>query len=166
MDAPVTSVSAKDKIAAEVPQKTEATRYPDIAAYRRYRSTNDLAGCMREQLHPTLVSVNSTRQQDSRHQLFCRVQFQVAQGPFVYILGREIEVLEPVCDFRRVLTCLPNTAAGDCASLSMPVRTEACVWDDQVAPVFQMNLPEGYLFSVLQRTVSSIATVRRCRADR
>ena len=32
----------------------------------------------------------------------------------------------------------------------MPVRTESWVWDDQLPPVFQMNLPEGYLLQVLQ----------------
>jgi serine/threonine-protein kinase HipA len=32
----------------------------------------------------------------------------------------------------------------------MPVRTESYVWDDQLPPVFQMNLPEGYLLQVLQ----------------
>jgi serine/threonine-protein kinase HipA len=32
----------------------------------------------------------------------------------------------------------------------MPVRTESYVWDDQLPPVLQMNLPEGYLLQVLQ----------------
>jgi serine/threonine-protein kinase HipA len=31
-----------------------------------------------------------------------------------------------------------------------PVRTESYVWDDQLPPVLQMNLPEGYLLQVLQ----------------
>jgi serine/threonine-protein kinase HipA len=30
------------------------------------------------------------------------------------------------------------------------VRTESYIWDDQLPPVFQMNLPEGYLLQVLQ----------------
>jgi serine/threonine-protein kinase HipA len=38
----------------------------------------------------------------------------------------------------------------DFVSLTMPVRTESYVWDDQLPPVFQMNLPEGYLLQVLQ----------------
>ena len=32
----------------------------------------------------------------------------------------------------------------------MPVRLESYVWDDQLPPVLQMNLPEGYLLQVLQ----------------
>jgi len=32
----------------------------------------------------------------------------------------------------------------------MPVRTESYAWDDQLHPIFQMNLPEGYLLQVLQ----------------
>ena len=41
-------------------------------------------------------------------------------------------------------------AADDFVSLTMPVRTESYVWDDQLPPVLQMNLPEGYLLQVLQ----------------
>jgi serine/threonine-protein kinase HipA len=68
----------------------------------------------------------------------------------VYVLGREVAVLEPVGDFKSVLTYHPNTAANDFVSLTMPVRTESYVWDDQLHPIFQMNLPEGYLLQVLQ----------------
>ena len=32
----------------------------------------------------------------------------------------------------------------------MPVRTESYGWDDTLHPIFQMNLPEGYLLQVLQ----------------
>jgi serine/threonine-protein kinase HipA len=68
----------------------------------------------------------------------------------VYVLGREIAVLESVGDFKSVLTYLPNMAADDFVSLTMPVRTESYTWDDQLPPVLQMNLPEGYLLQVLQ----------------
>ena len=68
----------------------------------------------------------------------------------VYVLGREVAVLESAGDFKSVLTYLPNTAVEDFVSLTMPVRTESWVWDDQLPPVFQMNLPEGYLLQVLQ----------------
>jgi serine/threonine-protein kinase HipA len=68
----------------------------------------------------------------------------------VYILGREVAVLESVGDFKSVLTYAPDTPADACVSLTMPVRTESWVWDDQLPPVFQMNLPEGYLLQVLQ----------------
>jgi serine/threonine-protein kinase HipA len=68
----------------------------------------------------------------------------------VYVLSREVAVLESVGDFKSVLTYAPNTAADDFVSLTMPVRTESWVWDDQLPPIFQMNLPEGYLLQVLQ----------------
>jgi serine/threonine-protein kinase HipA len=68
----------------------------------------------------------------------------------VYVLGREVAVLESVGDFKSVLNYLPNTAADDLVSLTMPVRTESYTWDDQLPPVLQMNLPEGYLLQVLQ----------------
>jgi serine/threonine-protein kinase HipA len=68
----------------------------------------------------------------------------------VYVLAREVAVLESAGDFKSVLTYLPNTAAEDFVSLTMPVRTESWVWDDQLPPIFQMNLPEGYLLQVLQ----------------
>jgi serine/threonine-protein kinase HipA len=68
----------------------------------------------------------------------------------VYVLGREVAVLESVGDFKSVLTYLPDTAPDDFVSLTMPIRTESYVWDDQLFPVFQMNLPEGYLLQVLQ----------------
>ena len=68
----------------------------------------------------------------------------------VYVLGREVSVLESVGDFKSVLTYFPNTAVNDFVSLTMPVRTESYTWDDQLPPVLQMNLPEGYLLQVLQ----------------
>ena len=68
----------------------------------------------------------------------------------VYVLGRDVAVLEQAGDFRSVLTYHANTAVDDLVSLTMPVRTESYVWDDQLPPVLQMNLPEGYLLQVLQ----------------
>ena len=68
----------------------------------------------------------------------------------VYVLGREVAILEQVGDFKSVLTYHAGTAANDFVSLTMPVRTESYGWDDQLHPVFQMNLPEGYLLQVLQ----------------
>jgi serine/threonine-protein kinase HipA len=68
----------------------------------------------------------------------------------VYVLGREVAVLEPIGDFKSVLTYHADTAPNDLVSLTMPVRTESYVWNDQLHPVFQMNLPEGYLLQVLQ----------------
>ncbi|MGH6639438.1 MAG: type II toxin-antitoxin system HipA family toxin [Polaromonas sp.] len=68
----------------------------------------------------------------------------------VYTLGRDVAVLEQAGDFKSVLTYHADTAQDDFVSLTMPVRTESYVWDDQLPPVLQMNLPEGYLLQVLQ----------------
>jgi len=65
-------------------------------------------------------------------------------------LGREVAALESVGDSKSVLNYLPGTASEDFVSLTMPVRTESYVWDDQLPPIFQMNLPESYLLQVLQ----------------
>lgn len=67
-----------------------------------------------------------------------------------YVLGRDVATLESAGDFRSVLTYHANVAADDFVSLTMPIRTESYVWDDTLHPIFQMNLPEGYLLQVLQ----------------
>jgi len=67
-----------------------------------------------------------------------------------YVLGRDVAVLESLGDFRSVLTYHASTPTDCFVSLTMPVRTESYVWDDTLHPVFQMNLPEGYLLQVLQ----------------
>ncbi len=67
-----------------------------------------------------------------------------------YVLGRDAAVLESAGDFRSVLTYHPNTSPDDFVSLTMPVRTESYTWDDVLHPIFQMNLPEGYLLQILQ----------------
>lgn len=68
----------------------------------------------------------------------------------VYVMGRPVATLEQSGDFKSVLAYNPDTAHDDFVSLTMPVRTESYVWDDQLPPVLQMNLPEGYLLQVLQ----------------
>ena len=68
----------------------------------------------------------------------------------VYVMGRDVAVLEQSGDFKSVLNYHPNTSPDDLVSLTMQVRTESYVWDDQLPPVLQMNLPEGYLLQVLQ----------------
>ncbi|MEO5812734.1 MAG: type II toxin-antitoxin system HipA family toxin [Rhodanobacter sp.] len=68
----------------------------------------------------------------------------------VYVLGRDVAVLEPVGDFRSVLSYHAGTTPDDFISLTMPVRTESWSWDDTLPPVLQMNLPEGYLLQMLQ----------------
>jgi serine/threonine-protein kinase HipA len=67
-----------------------------------------------------------------------------------YVLGRDVAVLESAGDFRSVITYHANVATDDFVSLTMPVRTESYTWDDVLPPIFQMNLPEGYLLQVLQ----------------
>ena len=68
----------------------------------------------------------------------------------VYVMGRDVAVLEQSGDFKSVLSYHAGTAPDDFISLTMPVRTESYVWADQRPPVLQMNLPEGYLLQVLQ----------------
>jgi serine/threonine-protein kinase HipA len=68
----------------------------------------------------------------------------------VYVLGRDVAVLDQAGDFKSVLTYHAGVNPNDFVSLTMPVRTESYVWDDQLPPVLQMNLPEGYLLQVLQ----------------
>ncbi|MGB6307899.1 MAG: type II toxin-antitoxin system HipA family toxin, partial [Steroidobacteraceae bacterium] len=67
-----------------------------------------------------------------------------------YVLGRDVAVLESAGDFRSVRTYHASTPSDAFVSLTMPMRTESYVWDDTLHPVFQMNLPEGYLLQVLQ----------------
>ncbi len=73
----------------------------------------------------------------------------------VYVLGRNVATLEQSGDFKSVLAYNADTAPDDFVSLTMPVRTESYVWDDQLPPVLQMNLPEGYLLQVLQEQFGS-----------
>ncbi len=68
----------------------------------------------------------------------------------VHVLGRHVAVLEQVGDFKSVMTYVPEVAPENLVSLTMPVRTESYPWDEPLHPIFQMNLPEGYLLQVLQ----------------
>ncbi|HWG21524.1 MAG TPA: type II toxin-antitoxin system HipA family toxin [Terracidiphilus sp.] len=68
----------------------------------------------------------------------------------VHVLDEHVAVLEQVGDFKSVLTYIPEVSAEKLVSLTMPVRTESYVWDDELHPIFRMNLPEGYLLQVLQ----------------
>lgn len=54
------------------------------------------------------------------------------------------------------MSYLPNVEPEKLVSLTMPVRTESYPWDDQLHPIFQMNLPEGYLLQVLQEEFGPI----------
>jgi serine/threonine-protein kinase HipA len=68
----------------------------------------------------------------------------------VYVRANEVAELETVGDFRSTLSYHAGVDPNDFISLTMPVRTEPWIWDDALHPVFQMNLPEGYLLQVLQ----------------
>jgi serine/threonine-protein kinase HipA len=68
----------------------------------------------------------------------------------VYVLGREIATLESIGDFRSELSYNAQASANDLVSLTMPVRVNSYLWEDVLHPVFQMNLPEGFLLQVLQ----------------
>lgn len=68
----------------------------------------------------------------------------------VHVLGREVATLEAQGDFRSSMTYHQGVAVDDFVSLTMHVRREPWIWDDVLHPVFQMNLPEGYLLQVLQ----------------
>ncbi|MDZ4813168.1 MAG: type II toxin-antitoxin system HipA family toxin [Pseudomonadota bacterium] len=68
----------------------------------------------------------------------------------VFVLGREVATLEAVGDFKSSMTYHAEVAAGDFVSLTMRVRRNPFIWDDVLHPIFQMNLPEGYLLQVLQ----------------
>ena len=68
----------------------------------------------------------------------------------VHVLGTHVAVLEQVGDFKSVMSYLPDVAPENLVSLTMPVRTEWFPWDEPLHPIFQMNLPEGYLLQVLQ----------------
>ncbi len=68
----------------------------------------------------------------------------------VHVHNKQVGVLEQVGDFKSVMTYVPDVAQEWLVSLTMPVRTESYLWDDELHPIFRMNLPEGYLLQVLQ----------------
>ena len=68
----------------------------------------------------------------------------------VFTLGREVAVLESIGDFKSALTYHASAEPSDLISLTMRVRSQSYIWDDQLPPVLQMNLPEGYLLQILQ----------------
>ncbi|MBG6080468.1 type II toxin-antitoxin system HipA family toxin [Rubrivivax gelatinosus] len=67
----------------------------------------------------------------------------------VFVQNKAVATLESPDNFEHVLTYHPGVAAEDFVSLLMPVRTKSYAYPE-LHPVFRMNLPEGYLLSVLQ----------------
>ncbi len=67
----------------------------------------------------------------------------------VFIHDKPVATLESTDGFRHVMAYHPDAAPEQFVSLLMPVRTESYSYPD-LHPVFRMNLPEGFLLSVLQ----------------
>lgn len=67
----------------------------------------------------------------------------------VFVHDQPVATLESTDGFRHVLTYHPEVPKDLFVSLLMPVRTESYVYPE-LHPIFRMNLPEGFLLSVLQ----------------
>ena len=67
----------------------------------------------------------------------------------VFVHNKLVATLESPDNFEHVLAYHPGIDAEDFVSLLMPVRTKSYVYPE-LHPMFRMNLPEGYLLSVLQ----------------
>lgn len=70
----------------------------------------------------------------------------------VFVQGQRVAVLESADGFQHALTYLPGTSPEDFVSLLMPVRTASWNWP-RLHPFFEINLPEGFLLSVLRETL-------------
>lgn len=67
----------------------------------------------------------------------------------VFVHDKPVATLESSDGFRHVMAYHPDAESGQFVSLLMPVRTESYAYPD-LHPVFRMNLPEGFLLSILQ----------------
>jgi serine/threonine-protein kinase HipA len=67
----------------------------------------------------------------------------------VFVREKPVATLDSPDGFRHVLTYHPDIDAESFASLLMPVRTESYAYPE-LHPLFRMNLPEGFLLSILQ----------------
>jgi serine/threonine-protein kinase HipA len=67
----------------------------------------------------------------------------------VFVNGKRVAVLSSEDGFEHHLTYDRDAAAADFVSLLMPVRAQSWVWPT-LHPFFQVNLPEGFLLSVLK----------------
>lgn len=67
----------------------------------------------------------------------------------VFVHDKPVATLESTDGFRHVMAYHPDADPGQFVSLLMPVRTESYAYPD-LHPYFRMNLPEGFLLSVLQ----------------
>lgn len=67
----------------------------------------------------------------------------------VFVHDKPVATLASIDGFRHVMAYHPEVDVGQFVSLLMPVRTESYAYPD-LHPVFRMNLPEGFLLSILQ----------------
>jgi len=66
-----------------------------------------------------------------------------------YVHDKPVATLDSPDGFRHVLSYHPGVDASQFVSLLMPVRTESYTYPE-LHPNFRMNLPEGFLLSILQ----------------
>ena len=69
-----------------------------------------------------------------------------------YVHNQPVATLDSPDGFKHVLTYHPDVDEALFVSLLMPVRTESYGYPE-LHPIFRMNLPEGYLLSVLQEEI-------------
>jgi len=67
----------------------------------------------------------------------------------VFVHDKPVATLESADGFRHVMAYHPDATPEQFVSLLMPVRTESYAYPD-LHPLFRMNLPEGFLLSILQ----------------
>lgn len=67
----------------------------------------------------------------------------------VHVHNQPVATLESTDGFRHVMTYHPDVQPEQFVSLLMPVRTESYTYPE-LHPLFRMNLPEGFLLSILQ----------------
>jgi serine/threonine-protein kinase HipA len=67
----------------------------------------------------------------------------------VFVQDRPVATLASTDGFEHVVSYHPDVPPEDFISLLMPVRTKSYDWPD-LHPFFRMNLPEGFLLSILQ----------------
>ena len=73
----------------------------------------------------------------------------------VFVQNEPVATLESPDGFKHVLTYHPQVKPEQFVSLLMPVRTESWVYPE-MHPFFRMNLPEGFLLSILQEQLGPL----------
>lgn len=73
----------------------------------------------------------------------------------VFVQGRAVATLSTEDNFNYALTYLPGLDETGFVSLTMPVRPASWMWP-ALHPFFQVNLPEGFLLSVLREQLGPL----------